>query len=278
VRKDAEQDPKYIWEATREFPTGTPLPSTFATPNDPDAALALSFPTTVRVEQRPDGTYYHFKRVYAPREWSFVRYWHDRFVTNDIEKLGAKPKDQLSVDEEVRILKAFVDAAAHEQAEVAVRALRQSLPHAAPQASLAARAALLKVYQDIDLPDFVKRYKDMPESEHSQAFTKECEQIVADGLNAFAESLKESAALDVGGEQQFRMAYDRARKELDITEQTGGHNFKITLRMPGQIIAHNADRLSEDGDGAIEWVFNGEAFRDRAHELSAVSFVAGAAQ
>lgn len=271
--RTSDSDRKQVWESSREFPAGAPLPASFAAPGDPDAALALAFPTTVEVEHRPDGTYYSFKRVYAPRAWSFVRYWHDRFVTDEIEKLGAKPKEQLSVEEEVKILKAFVDAAAHEQAEVALRAARQALPQASPQTVLAARTALLKQYQEIDLPDFVDRYKKIPESEHAEVFTKEWEQIVTDGLSAFEDALAASESLGAAAAQQFRAAYDRARKELDITEQTGGHQFKITLRMPGQIIAHNADRLSEDGDGAIEWTFDGEAFRDRAHELTAVSFV-----
>lgn len=273
VAGSKDDKPKEVLSSERVFAAGVALPGSYAPPGDVEAALFTAFPTSLRIERRSDGTYYYFQRVYQPRRWAFVRYWHDRFVNDEIEKLAEKPQESLSRQERVRILKAFADAAAYEHAEVAQEAIRRAVPNADPSTVFKARAAVLKVYADLDLNAFVERYEQMPKEQHDAEFTRECEEIVARGTKAFVDSFSAAAGLDERAARDLRAAYDRVRKELDITEQVGGHNFKIRLAMPGTLVSHNGDEIDAEDGGAVVWRFSGEAFRDRAHELSAVSFV-----
>ena len=66
----------------------------------------------------------------------------------------------------------------------------------------------------------------------------------------------------------FDSATDRAWKRHDLTGQLAGHMFEITVRMPGELVAHNSYRVDDTG-AFVEavWEFDGRAFRDRSHEL-----------
>ena len=77
----------------------------------------------------------------------------------------------------------------------------------------------------------------------------------------------------------FAAAYARAERYYQITDQLGGHQFEIQVKMPGTIIAHN---LLEIGDDEIEvyedenasgviFNFDGKLFRDQPYELIVVS-------
>ena len=59
------------------FEPGGPLPFTFGDPDDPYFDAYLHFPTTLVVEERPDGTYYHFYRVYDSRPWAQIEAWRE---------------------------------------------------------------------------------------------------------------------------------------------------------------------------------------------------------
>ncbi len=53
--------------AAMRVEAGRPLPDAYTRPDDPQYDAALHFPTTITMKRRSDGTYYHFRRVYARR-------------------------------------------------------------------------------------------------------------------------------------------------------------------------------------------------------------------
>src|SRR5688572_18252297 len=72
VERDEEGKEKFQLRAQRFLAPGAELPWSFALAHDADAEAYLQFPTTVTIEERPDGTYYHFSRRYGGREWAAI--------------------------------------------------------------------------------------------------------------------------------------------------------------------------------------------------------------
>src|SRR5690606_9367588 len=69
-REDERGNLLHLYTASRLFGPREPLPSNWALPSSAIASSAISFPTTVSVEQRRDGTWYHFRRVYEASSWA----------------------------------------------------------------------------------------------------------------------------------------------------------------------------------------------------------------
>ena len=267
---------KHTLTATQTFASGGELPQTHAPDDDPGADLCLAFPTTLSIEERADGVYYHFHRVYTPRRWAYVQYWKDLFIDNDIKKLGEKPPEELTADEKLQIVVAFAGIEAFKQLEFAKTALLECEPDHQPEYRLLARRALLDVYEEDNdyFRAVVELCEQAPEDERGECFNHETERILAEGYAAFTQSLREDADFRAYQLAAFEWAYGRAERYFEITDELGAHNFEIEVEMPGTVIAHNGDD-SDDATGAdvVEWTFDGRAFRDRPYELMAISRV-----
>ncbi len=270
-------DEKYQLYAKRKFAPSQPLPESFAAPDDPDADLKLRFPTTLTIEHRPDGAYYHFRRTYLPRTWATVRYWHDLHINDDIEKLGEKPAEELTHAERVKILKAFANTVGHEQVEYARAAWEEVDRGLPPDCWLLARAALLGVYAELDYDEMVARYQAMPEEQRDQEFEKESDALIARAYAALSGSLQVDAGFDAARLAAFETAFARQKLGYEITDELGLHSFKIKIKMPGEVVAHNAHHWHSEDVGYLVWEFKGDAFRDRPHELMVTSRVPVAA-
>ncbi len=260
--------------AQRTFAAGQPLPRTFAAEDDPDADLYLDFPTTVRTERRADGVYYHYRRTYQPRKWAYVRYWQEHFINEDIDKLGRKPAEELTLDERIRLFKAFAASISHEKMEMARAALAQCDPDLPADHWLMARRALLDVYAGLDYAALVRNSDGLSEEERNAHFDRLGREIEDRALSGLVACLRATAGYDDVAVGRFETEYERAKRQFDITNQLGGHGFEIRVKMPGEILAHNADRVDADDAGAVVWEFDGKAFRDRPYELSVTSRVA----
>ncbi len=266
-------DEKYQLYAKRRFAPGQPLPDSFAAPDDPDGDLKLRFPTTLMIEHRPDGAYYHFRRTYLPRTWATVRYWHDLFINDDIEKLGEKPAEELTHAERVKILRAFADTVGHEQVEYARAAWERVDPGLPVDRWLLARAALLRVYEELDYDEMVARYQAMPEDQRDDEFEKESDALIAQAYAALTSSLVVDAGFDAARLADFEAAYLRQKLGYEITDELGLHSYNIKIKMPGEVVAHNAHHWHDEDAGYLVWEFKGDAFRDRPYELMVTSRV-----
>ncbi len=273
VEREIKQDgDKEVIKITgeRSFGPNEELPSSFASPSDPNRRLYLSFPTTVRREVRSDGVYLHFRRVYEPRDWAYVQLWVDNVMDDNIKQLGEKKPEELTHEERVQVVRAIAGAEGLKQVELAQRALRESNEALKPDHWLLARRALLDVYEEhTDWDRIAHTLASIPEEQRQDAMERESQQIIDAAHRAFVTSLRNDAKYDPEHFTRFEAAYDRAKKYYDITNQTGGHAFDIEVTMPGEIVAHNADKT--EGDNTVRWQFDGTAFRDRSFELMVTS-------
>jgi len=258
--------------ATRGFPPGAELPRTFAAPTDPDRDLYLDFPTTLKIEERPDGTYYHFRRVYSPRRWAYANFWKEAIFDEDMQKLAAKDPKELKRNDRIRVLKAFAEVEARKQVEFLREALAQCDPQLAADRFLRVRRALLDVYERIDWDKVLPpELLTQDEEERDKQLQQEAERLIAEGHAEAVKSLRMHAGYEDAQVAAFEKAYARAQRYYQITESHDGHVFGLAIIMPGEVVAHNADEVEQDGTPT--WSFGGVAFRDRPHEIMITSRV-----
>jgi hypothetical protein len=272
-----EPKKKEVLLAEQRFAPGATLPRNLAEPDDPEADLVLDFPTKIRLEERPDGTYYYFERTYSPRRWAYAEYWQDVFIDDEVKKLSQKPIDEITQSDREQLIGALATVQAFRQVELAREALADALPHLPAEHGLKARDALLGVYND-ESEGFragLDRCESVKSDNRDKCFEAEADRLMRDARRAYLESLKATAGLNATQLVSYGQAYARAERYYEITNRLGGHGFEIEVTMPGTVIAHNGEKVRES-DGASQRVvfqFDGRAFRDRAHELQAVSRV-----
>src|SRR5262249_27319264 len=105
---DKDGKPRLTRTATLSVAAGQAIPDSYATPDDPRYAVGLRFPTSLAVERRPDGTYYHFRRTYLHRDdarYTWVRRTLDELP--EYKALKAKDPAKLSNDERAKLIDAF---------------------------------------------------------------------------------------------------------------------------------------------------------------------------
>lgn len=267
-RSETDEEGKVteIWTSRRRFEPREKLPSNFGTKDDPNTDLYLSFPTTVRHDRRADGMYLHFRRVYEPRKWAYVQFWRDHLVDDEVQAIMDKPVEELADGERVRLVKALVGVELFKQVELAGAALEDCGQDVPQDVWLRARAAMLSAVEKTDWEDFVRRALAIElKEERDEYFAGESRRLLDEAYAAFLDELLAAAGDDEPLHDRFDAAFDRAKTHYDITSQLGSDHFKIHVNMPGELIAHNADKIADDGSAV--WEFDGKAFRDRPLEL-----------
>ncbi len=258
TERGSGDDVRRTTHAVQRFPTGEALPGSFGA-----SAGALAFPTTLRQERRPDGLVFHFERTYPARPFARTEYWSGRFL--DEKKLEKAGEDGWTREEKLTLIADFARATGYAQAELAeaASAAAGSFP---PERALAARSALLAVYTGVDADAFLRASEALPEAERDAWTDAETARLHDEALSAYVETLgldRDRAAFDA--------AYAQEQATLQVTKQTGAHSFEVRLRLPGRLLASNADRVEEDG--TLVWEFKGDAFRDRDLRLAASSLL-----
>lgn len=265
--KDGKEIVKLVGERT--FAPRDELPSTFAAPGDPYAALVLSFPTTLVRERRADGIYLHFRRVYKPREWNYVDYWSNMIVDDNVKELGEKKPEELTHEERLTMIRSLAGVEAMKQVEFAHRALTEVDQNCKQDQFLAARTAILEVYEErTDWDELARKLESLSGDDRDREVESAAERVMEQAHQACTQSLRTIAKFDDEKIAKFQLAYDRAKRYYDITSQQAGHAFEIRVTMPGEVVAHNGDKIEDD---EIVWEFDGNAFRDRANELMVTS-------
>jgi hypothetical protein len=278
IEKEGDEE-KVVLESRRVFEARESLPRTFAAKDDPNAGLYLDFPTTIQMEQRGDGLYYVFRRSYTPRRWGYVQFWQEQLFDDNIRKLAEKPVEDLSRDEKMQIVQAFSGLEAYKQLTFAEEALKKLSADVPLEAGLWARRALLDVYEEDNafFGSVLDRCEPLPKDDQNDCFLRESERILQEGRIAYVDSLRNQARVNDAQLDRFSRACDWEKRYYEVTDQLGGHAFEIDVYLPGEIVAHNADKseLNDRGEGYVRFQFDGKAFRDRSHELIVVSRVQG---
>ena len=288
---DNDGEETRILTARQDFAPGEQLPESYAEPGDPNADLYTRFPTTLSIERRRNETYYHFRRVYEPRRWAYVQYWHDQFIDDHVKKIMDKPVEELTRLDQIQLIQALVGVEAFKQVEFAKAALAECEPELLPEHWLLARRALLQSYKDdrllvgcdklqifiegenyvTNVDPIIDRCGALPEESRDECYVQEGQRVLANGYEALTSSLRDDSAFGTVRMQHFEEAYERAKKKFEITDTLAGHHFEICVTMPGSIVAHNADKDADEGE--VCWEFGGDAFRDRPVELMITSRV-----
>lgn len=270
--RDAEGKETLTLTAGLTVPAGAPLPASYAPAGDPTEALALSFPTTVEIDPRPEGTYYHFRRVYRGREWRAIEYHRERLLeTDEMKKIAEQDPGKCTPAERAALVRALIDFARSEAStylHLAAADMKPALPQ--PAFLDALRAALAP----LERPSLSTRATDLLSREASDEIVALAVQLQQEMKIAVEDSLRNSEV----PESAVRAFVERCEfhhRRRDIASDLGDENWTVTVDLPGRIVGHNSlDAAGASNGGRVTWKFGGKALFDRDVVLMASSFVA----
>jgi hypothetical protein len=266
-RTEKESDGKtvHVLDAQRDFAAGADLPHSFAGSAANSEEVYLHFPTTLTVERRPDGLYYHFHRLYEPREWARYEVMRERLA----EELGVsslldgETKD-FTDEERLALTRLLVRFELEKWALWGREALREVAPHAPQDAWLRARRALLDLADQVNYEQ-LSSWLAMDEG-RDQLLAQAAAQLEDTAASTLVSGLS-GHGVDPGA---FRRCLERHRRRYQVTEDLNDDSFEIQVTMPGRVIGSNADAV---GVNSATWRFGGLEMHDRPVELMVTSVV-----
>ena len=271
-RDDGTQSHRLIAETV--FPAGTPLPSNFALRTEADGDLCTQFPTTLKIERRSDGTYYHFARTYAARPWMFIEALRERHVLMPTAELRDVKFEDWTPEQRLTVVRALATFETEKSLVFARAAYKRATPEAPQDGWLLVQQHLRDCVNHYDYADLAKllepRQPFADESARGEAVAaqlKDYDELTDDQLK---QALFTIADYNGSQYEAFIVEFDRQKKAFAITEDLGDDKFEITVELPGEIIASNAEETS---GGSATWTFDGGAVRDREMELMVTSRV-----
>ena len=267
----ADSGPRYRLEAEAKFPPDVALPENFADAGDSRATLYLQFPTTLALERRKDGVYYHFHRRYAGRPWAQVESLQELLLTEPTKDLKDKKPDELTREDRRRLLRSYGEFEAAKMLLFARQAFLEMTPEAPQDGWLAVRAAVNAFQKTMDYD----RILELADIEDEDERNRELDDATRKWRERAFENLKESLRqhCGYGGRRlaDFVAAYDARRFAWDVMADLSDETFEITVAMPGEIVASNADAA---GTYRATWKFSGRRLRDADVELMVTSRLA----
>lgn len=293
-RKEQDDDQtRLILIARRQVPAGQPLPETYAAPEPGSPQLDLHWSTSIRVDRRPDGTYYHFSRRYSPRLWAQFDYFQEQLLgTGEIRELAGKDPKELSDAQRAQLAERLIEFEKLRVIELLAQASASStfLPQ---EVLLKAQQAVVPLFGDARL------HAETVEILRGQAggdAMNRLESRLLQQVRTTVEKTLTDAGIDAQRIREFQRIHDQAHAEYNLTSDLGDDHFVVAVRMPGRIVAHNclteesqpADTAAAEPDFAqaviasdvfprgpdrVGWKFEGNALYDRQVVLMATSFV-----
>lgn len=270
-QREADQDgkEKLTRKAVAEFRRGQDLPDSFADPHWPEYDAALRFPTELKIERRADGTYYHFKRVYAGRANARYQYFQKALQeSNEMKALQGKELSELTEQERGQLVNVLRMIECLKQAEYLASAVAEVGEDWPQDHALNLRQSLMDYFAAADGSDVLDLMQQPPSETRDAQINEYGERMIAGARSALRESM---AGLKFSGRQIDAVfaAMDAELARRAVTEDLGDERWEVTLRLPGELLAHNGDSVSDDGE--ISWKFGGEAMMDRDQALMATS-------
>jgi len=267
VEKDAQGEETFRLEAEAAFAPGVELPFSFASALQADPDVMLQFPTSVSIERRPDGWYYHFSRRYPGRPWAFHERARQQFQ-EQMKKLGDRSLEEMSAAERTRVVRLLAELETAKYEALARRAFKEVLDDAPQDAWLHARAALMRVLQELDGEHIVDLMSKPADDVNEQALEKEAEAFENRTIEAMQHALRREAGISIGRVNAFVRRFNWEKRYYEITEDLGDDAFTIRVGMPGQVVGHNGARVEH---GMVVWEFSGTMLRDNELELMVTS-------
>jgi hypothetical protein len=268
VEIDDDEQERFHLVADAVFPPEVQLPANYAVPGDADTDLYLQFPTTVTIEDRPDGVYYHFHRRYPGRGWAQIEALRELLVEEKLKKLQDTPLEEYTRQDYVLVLRSYADFEAVKMLTFARAAFLEVTPNAPQDTWLKVHAAIHEFKGELEADRIARLMEIEDEQERDEALDAEGKRWEERNLKRLQDVVREHCGY--GGRQMsdFLRHYERNRRFFEITGDLGDDAFEITVVLPGTIVGSNAD--STEGNRAT-WKFSGQRFRDRDLELMATS-------
>lgn len=266
-----DSNPRYRLSAEARFPPNVPLSENFATPGDARGKLYLQFPTTLLIEQRKDGVYYHFNRRYIGRPWAAVASLQELLLDEPTRDLKDKKPDELTVEDRRRLLRSYGEFESAKMLLFARQAFLEVTPDA-PQDGWLAVAAEVKSLQDsMDYQRILKLADIEDEDERNRALEEATSRWRERAFKSLKDALRRHCDYDGKRLADFTAAYDARRFAYDVTADLSDETFEISVVLPGEIVGSNADATDPD---RATWKFSGRRLRDADLELMATSRLA----
>jgi hypothetical protein len=264
-------DSEQLRTATRRFGPGEPLPESFASPGSPEAEIALAFPTSIEIERRPDGVYYHFRRVYPARDHARFNY-HKEQASRRYGKIedivGDREFADLTGEEQGKVLSSLRFVELHRQLDDAYDAVAD-LPW--PQdVVLMIDGELHRYFEQTSVQPLVAALAEEPGPQRDDRINAIAEDFIVGVREHIAHRLA-GRKLPPSEIEAFFDVFETASARRAISEDLADEKWRIELSLPGELVAHNGDTLE---NGSVVWEFDSEAFFDRDMKLMATSRIA----
>ncbi len=254
--------------AEQQFARDEPLPDSYADPDGPNYDTALRFPTTLMIERRADGTYYHFARVYEARPNACYVYYQQLF-DEKLKQFSGRAPEELTTEERREFVGLLRTIEALKQAEY-VQAGAAALEEEWPQHyGLLLRQALLDYFQNADLEPLLELLGE-PQSPERNTEIDRLGQEFLDGIPAVLSGQLKKLRVSRVEMDAFFAAMEEEEARRAVTEDLNDEKWEVRVEMPGEIVAHNGH--ARDGR-AVEWLFDGKALMDRDQPVMVTSRV-----
>jgi len=268
VEENDEGKKTFHIKAQAIFPPDVELPQNYAALDDINPDVYLQFPTTLKIEQRDDGTYYHFYRKYERRSWAHLEILKQQLLNDPLKELEGKDLKDLAKNDRTKLLKAFVDFESAKLVTFARKAFLEVMPDLPQDHWLHVHQSMNQFKNEVNYERLLALMEIPDQEERDEALEEEAEQWELAVINRLRKALKEHCYLGGSQIKTFMQRYDWHSRYYKITEDLGDDNFEITVQMPGEIVVSNANSVR--GNEAT-WKFDGTQIRDRDQEIMVTS-------
>jgi hypothetical protein len=261
---DDEGGHHYSLFADSVFGPQSELPENYAVAGDPDTELYLQFPTSVTIEPRPDGVYYHFHRTYPGRAWARIEALRELLIDEPTKGLKDKDESQYTPEDRKLLVRSYTDFETAKLLTFARHAYLATTPDRPQDAWLDVIADFDRLKGELDLDRIADLMDIEDEDERQEALDREVDSWEENSYKTLQTALREACGYEGTMMKTFMLLYANQLKDYDITAGLGDDGFEITVVMPGEIVGSNADTVFLD---RATWKFSGRRFRDRDVEL-----------
>lgn len=270
METDPDKKETRVLVASFDAHKGAPLPDSFVSEKDPNHDTALLFPTTLTIEHRSDGDYYHFRRRYLAREEARYAIWNEA-LKQQLDKVAGKDPSDMTVEERrelVGVLRASESMKLAEMVAGAVDVMEHERDW--PQDyGLRLRRVVLDTYEKVDMDEITTLMASPAGDDRDQAINRLGAELIETVAGRMKQELRDLgvSSADIA---RFFDAYHAEQARRSVTEDLMDDTFRVELEMPGEVVGHNATSVE---DGKLVWEFPGKALCDRDNVLMATSRV-----
>ncbi len=252
--KNDNGDVHHVLDAEAVFASAADVPDDFGDPT----GRGLRFSTKLTVMKAGEATRYRFERRYLARKWADNEFYIDHGFPEELRNVvrNGDGLDELSKDQRKELVAGLIRAEIMQKQDWAMRAAGMDV-----EDRLALRAEVAAYYARA-----VRRERVLAALDGDEDFDDLTEKIHVGLRAALARKAHDRRGETYAAKMLAR--FDKERHDFDVTHDLGDETFVIRLKLPGRIVAHNANRIE---DGRLVWELHGKEMRDRDNVLLAVS-------